>query len=339
LARPDFRSTAACRLAEERDLSPTIISLISPESTDRPANVRMIRLDRIEPNPDQPRMHFDEDALAELASSIREHGVLQPVLVRPVAGKPHHYQLVAGERRWRASRLAEQDEIPTLIEELDDETALEIGLIENLQREDLSPLEEALMYERMVSEHGYSVRRLAQKIGKDKGYVENRLRLADAPTEIKQLVSLRKDTISHAYELLKVDDPRRRRKLAEQVASGELSLVKLRERIDGRPRRELVDDEDARSARAESAVPADESLSEHAPAAPPDGHVVLRDDSLVTAKASLSQALDELAAVLGSPEAISQIGSVDRANLGKYLTIAKLRLENVIAVIRASEGR
>ena len=121
-----------------------------------------------------------------------------------------------------------------MIEEIDDDTALEIAIIENLQREDLSPLDEALMYERMTHDHGYSVRKLAQKLGKDKGYIENRLRLADAPAEVKQLVSLRKDTLSHAYELLKVEDPKKRRRLAEQVASGELSLVKLRDKIEGR---------------------------------------------------------------------------------------------------------
>ena len=102
-----------------------------------------------------------------------------------------------------------------------------------------------MIYDRMTHEHGYSVRRLAQKLGKDKGYIENRLRLAGAPTEIKQLVSLRKDTLSHAYELLKVEDPKKRRKLAEQVASGELSLVKLREKIEGRPRVVRVTEEDA----------------------------------------------------------------------------------------------
>ena len=176
MARPDFRGTAARRLAEaERELSPTILSLISPEPGDRPAGVRNVPLDRIDPNPEQPRMTFDEDALAELAASIREHGVLQPVLVRP-RGEQNHYQLVAGERRWRAARAAGLSEIPALIENLDDDTALEIGIIENLQREDLSPLEEAMIYERMTAEHGYSVRRLAQKLGKDKGYIENRLR-------------------------------------------------------------------------------------------------------------------------------------------------------------------
>jgi ParB family transcriptional regulator, chromosome partitioning protein len=336
LSRPDFRTTAARRLAEERDLSPRIISLLSPEGTDRPAGVRMVPLDRIHPDPNQPRMHFDEDALNDLAASIREHGVLQPVLVRPLESQPHHYQLVAGERRWRASRMAQLEEIPALIEQLDDDTALEIGLIENLQREDLSPLEEALMYERMVGEHGYSVRRLAQKIGKDKGYVENRLRLADAPTEIKQLVSLRKDTISHAYELLKVEDPRKRRKLAEQVATGELSLVKLRERIEGRPRRQSGPDAGTTEDPGAETV---EFAEEQAETPEPTEPVVLREDSLVTAKQSLNEALDELASVLGSPQALGEIGSIDRANLAKYLTIAKMRLENAIAVIRAGEPR
>jgi len=234
LPRPDFRSQASRLLSEERELSPAIISLLSPEGTSKAHGVRNVPIDRIDANPNQPRLTFDEDALNELAASITEHGVLQPILVRPRTDG--RYQLVAGERRWRASKIAGQPEIPALIEDIDDDTALEIAIIENLQREDLSPLDEALIYERMTSEHGYSLRKLAQKLGKDKGYIENRLRLADAPSEIKQLVSLRKDTLSHAYELLKVEDPKKRRRLAEQVARGELSLVKLRERIEGRPR-------------------------------------------------------------------------------------------------------
>jgi ParB family transcriptional regulator, chromosome partitioning protein len=240
LARPDFRAAAAQRLSEERELPPAIINLLSSDHVGRGVGVRVIPVDNIVPNPDQPRMVIDQTTLAELSASIQEHGVLQPILVRPLGN--NEYQLIAGERRWRASRAAGRTTIPALVEEIDDETALEIAIIENLQREDLSPLDEAVMYDRMIHEHGYSVRKLAQKLGKDKGYLENRLRLADAPEEVRQLVSVRKDTLSHAYELLKVEDPKKRRRLADQVARGELSLVKLRERIDGPRARRLADD-------------------------------------------------------------------------------------------------
>jgi ParB family chromosome partitioning protein len=328
LARPDFRSTAARRLAEERELSPAVLSLISPEGHDRPPGIRNIPLDRITPNPEQPRMSFDEDALAELAASITEHGVLQPILVRPT-DELQRYELVAGERRWRAARAAGLKEIPALIEQLDDETALEIGIIENLQREDLSPLEEAMIYDRMTHEHGYSVRKLAQKLGKDKGYIENRLRLAGAPTEIKQLVSLRKDTLSHAYELLKVEDPKKRRKLAEQVASGELSLVKLREKIEGRPRvarAPSADEFEAEPEETEEVPTAEIATRRH------DGP--LSDDALIDVKASLTDALDQLADVFAAPQVLADMRESDRQNLAKYLTIAKLRLENAIIVVR-----
>ena len=334
MARPDFRSTAARRLAEERELSPAVLSLLSPEGNERPVGIRNVPLDRITSNPDQPRMTFDEEALAELSASITEHGVLQPILVRPIGGELQRYQLVAGERRWRAARQAGLKEIPALIEQLDDETALEIGIIENLQREDLSPLEEALIYDRMTHEHGYSVRKLAQKLGKDKGYIENRLRLAGAPTEIKQLVSLRKDTVSHAYELLKVEDPKKRRRLAEQVASGELSLVKLREKIEGRPR--VPRDQSADESDASQASQSDDSADEGFELPPTRRHVgPVSDDALIGAKQSLAEALDLLGHVLGSDELMAEILEVDRQNLAKYLTIAKIRLENAITVVRS----
>jgi ParB family chromosome partitioning protein len=325
LARPDFRAVAARRLSEERELSPSIVSLLAPEGS-ASLGVRHVPIDRIEPNPENPRLLFEESALAELASSIREHGVLQPILVRP-AGRDH-YQLVAGERRWRAARLAGLLAVPALIEELDDDAALEIAVIENLQREDLSPLEEANMYEKMVTEHGYSIRKLAQKLGKDKGYLENRLRLADAPEEIRALVSVRKDTISHAYELMKVQDPKKRKRLAAQVASGQLSLVKLRERIEGRPRR--VVDPDAEPDQVAAWPSADdEDAGFSAPASVPTG-----DDALITAKATFQEALGELLAVLRSSEFAEAASPTDRQNLAKYLTISKLTLENAITVVR-----
>ena len=343
MARPNFRAQVGRRLSEERELGPQVLSLLSAETSSKTLGIRNIPVDRIEPNPDQPRTRFEQSALDELTASVKEHGVLQPVLVRPIADTAR-YQIVAGERRWRAATAAGLATIPALIEELDDDTALEIAIIENLQREDLSPLEEAVMYDRMVKEHGYSIRRLAQKLGKDKGYLENRLRLAGAPPEIQELVSVRKDTISHAYELLKVEDPKKRRRLAEQVARGELTLVKLRERVEGRrrPRRaveaaEPVGD-DVESAAEPEAVSARAAASPEPDAASWGGRgVVLSDDSLVNAKQQLADAVEGLVDVLRAPDVLGSIASVDRANLTKYLTIAKLRLENAIALVRSGD--
>ena len=340
MARPDFRAAAARRLSEDRELSPAIVSLLSSDQVGRASGVRVVPVEGIEPNPEQPRLAFDQSTLDELAASIREHGVLQPILVRPLGA--NRYQLIAGERRWRASKAAGMTTITAIVEDIDDDTALEISIIENLQREDLSPLDEAVMYDRMVKDHGYSVRKLAQKLGKDKGYVENRLRLADAPDEIKQLVSVRKDTLSHAYELLKVEDPRKRRRLAGQVASGELSLVKLRDRIEGRHARRPAGDGEA----------ADGTLAAGLPHPRHDGAAVeaeaawtgtsrpreITDDSLISAKSHFAEALEELVDVLRAIDAAA-IGAVDRTNLTKYLTIAKLRLENAIALVRSGEPR
>jgi ParB/RepB/Spo0J family partition protein len=336
LARPDFRAAAARRLSEERELSPAIVSLLSSDRVGRSVGVRVIPVENITPNPEQPRLAFDEETLSELSASIQEHGVLQPILVRPLGN--NEYQLIAGERRWRASKAAGRTTIPALVEEIDDDTALEISIIENLQREDLSPLDEASMYDRMIREHGYSVRKLAQKLGKDKGYVENRLRLADAPDEVRQLVSVRKDTLSHAYELLKVDDPKKRRRLADQVARGELSLVKLRERIEGRrgrrPALEVVEDGEPIEDVAPSVTDADDGNGWHAQAS----GSALGDESLVSAKQQLAEAVEELVSVLQAPDVVRSIGEVDRGNLAKYLTIAKLKLENAIAVIRSVDA-
>ena len=194
------------------------------------------------------------------------------------------------------------------------------------------------MYDRMVREHGYSVRRLAQKLGKDKGYLENRLRLADAPEEVRELVSLRKDTLSHAYELMKVEDPKKRKRLAAQVARGELTLIKLRDKIEGRPSRSAPGHPEPDD---EVAQPRDDETADEAEAAWTGRRNDERDlgeDSLVAAKQQLADAVEGLMDVLRAPDVVREIGAVDRANLAKYLTIAKLRLENAISVIR-SEGR
>jgi ParB/RepB/Spo0J family partition protein len=341
LARTDFRAAAARRLSEDSELSPAIVSLLTPDSPTRSVGVRIVPVDHIDPNPKQPRVLFEESALEELASSIREHGVLQPILVRPIG--PNRYQIVAGERRWRASRLAGLVSIPALIEEIDDDTALEISIIENLQREDLTPLDEAAMYDRMVHEHGYSIRKLAEKLGKDKGYLENRLRLAGAPAEIRELVSLRKDSLSHAYELMKVEDPKKRRRLTDQVARGELTLIKLREKIDGRPARvprevvaDAVETGEVEDADDQGAAAPDPQAADGT--AEPWHAIALTDDSLVNAKHQLAEAIEGLVDVLRSTDIRESIPATDRDNLAKYLTITKLKLENAIALVRSDDS-
>ncbi|MEA2025085.1 MAG: ParB/RepB/Spo0J family partition protein [Chloroflexota bacterium] len=334
MARPDFRSQAAARLATERtEYTPALIDLLKPDDPADVTDVRRMPLDRIYSNPNQPRQRFDEDALLDLAASIREHGVLQPVLVRPRADG--HYQIIAGERRWRASKIAGLAEIPVIVEQIDDEAALEIAIIENLQREDISPLEEAEIFERMTHEHGYSLRKLATKLGKDKGYLENRLRLAHAPEEIRELVSIRRDTLSHAYELMKVDDPRKRRRLAKQVAAGELSLVKLRQRIEGKPKPEPVPEPVPEPEALEAAEPERELV---AVPIEPDGPAV---DTLSIDEASehLSAAVRELGDALMTDAALGEASSSERQQFAKYLTLAKIKLENAIAVVRVGEAR
>ena len=335
MAKPDFRAAASARLNEERgqELSAGVLSLLqADESTQvRPSAVRNVPVDRVDPNPNQPRLMIDQGNLDDLTASIREHGVLQPILVRPLAAS--RYQLVAGERRWRAAMAAGLETIPALIEEVDDETALEISIIENLQREDLSPLDEALIYDRMIRQFGYSIRKLAQKLGKDKGYIENRLRLADAPQEIRDLVTTRKDTLSHAYELLKVTDPRRRKKLAEAVGRGELSLVKLRQKIDEAARHKRARAGTATAGRAVVTVEdgieadADANWTRISPKDP------LSDDSLIAVRGKLNDALTEMISVLQS-DVMQTIDERDRQNLVKYLMIARVRIENAIGLIR-----
>ncbi len=317
--RPAFKQNIQ-RLFDEAaatDLAPGIVSLIESRATR--AQIRELALDRILPNPAQPRLSYEEESLTELADSIREHGVLQPILVRPVGPK---FELIAGERRWRASGMAERDTIPAIVVDFDEQTALEVSIIENLQREDVTPLEEAAMYRRMT-DLGYSVRQLAQKIGKDKGYVENRLRLSEAPADIRELVSLRKDTISHAYELMKIGDERKRRRLGKRVAAGDLTLAKLRA-ITGGDGEEPAPGGGPRRRRRTVA-----------------GQVVARkaaDDALMSTKGKLADAIDDLVGLLTEREVMDQIPDTNRDNFAKYLTITKLKLENAIAILRSGSS-
>lgn len=166
-------------------------------------SVNKLRIMEIEPNHDQPRKDFDEKSLSELAESIEQHGVLQPLVVRPLANGS--YQLVAGERRWRAARIAGLTEVPVVIKELTDEEVIEIAMIENLQREDLNPLEEALGYRYMMDELNITQEQAAEKVGKSRPAVANALRLLKLPNEIQDMVKNNLISPGHARALLGFD--------------------------------------------------------------------------------------------------------------------------------------
>lgn len=163
-----------------------------------------LSINEIEPNKSQPRKSFDEKALSELADSIAEHGIIQPLLVRPMA--EGGYQIVAGERRWRASRLAGLTEVPVVIKDLTDRETMEIALIENLQREDLNPIEEAEGIELLIKEYGLTQEIAAERVGKSRSAVTNSLRLLNLPPSVRELAKDNKISAGHARALLAFSD-------------------------------------------------------------------------------------------------------------------------------------
>lgn len=193
-----------------------------------PDGVRLVPVEHLLAGTFQPRTQFFEADLEELAASIRAHGVLQPILVRPVDGMPDRYEVVAGERRWRAATIAQLHEIPAIVRPLDDAQALEIGLIENLQRVDLDPLDEAWGYERLMEEFGHSQDTLAKVMGRSRSYVANVLRLLTLPDVVQNLLRDKKITPSHARVLGGASNPAA---LAEHVVRGNLSVREVEQMV------------------------------------------------------------------------------------------------------------
>ena len=176
---------------------------------------------QVKPNPNQPRTHFDESALAELAESIRENGVLQPLLVRK---KGQNYEIIAGERRYQASKLAGLDEVPVIIKDVDDQKMMELALIENLQRSDLNPIEEAKGYQQLIKKSKMTQETLAKAVSKSRSSITNSLRLLDLPEEVQQFLFDGKMTAGHARAILAVPFEEQRIKLAEKVVAEQLSV-------------------------------------------------------------------------------------------------------------------
>ena len=186
----------------------------------------MLKISEIEPSKNQPRTEFDEEALTDLADSIAQHGVLQPLLVRPIAGEDG-YQIVAGERRWRASRMAGLTEVPAIIRELSDSEVMEIALIENLQRENLSPIEEALGYKSLIESYSFTQEEVAKTVGKSRAAVANAIRLLSLPQSILNLLSEGSLTAGHARALLSLKSQDEMQQVAKKAVEDFLSVREL----------------------------------------------------------------------------------------------------------------
>ena len=205
-----------------------LAAILAASPKDDPEELREVAVDLIEPNPNQPRRNFDEQALVALADSIKIRGILQPVLVRPLAGG--RYELIAGERRWRAAKLAEFDRVPAVVRHHDDAASLEVALVENMVREDLNPVEEARACAALVEELGLTREEVGLRVGRSRVAVSNLLRLLDLPDEALELLERGELTEGHGRALLMAEDHATRRQLAKQAAGGQWSVRELEAR-------------------------------------------------------------------------------------------------------------
>jgi len=212
-----------------------------------------IAIELIDPNPVQPRRVFHQDALHQLAESIRQHGIIQPLVVRRNGSR---YQLVAGERRWRAARIAGLAEVPAVVQEIADDRLLEITLIENIQREDLNPIELAVALDRMARELDISQDEIGRRTGKDRSTISNSIRLLQLPPDLQQLVAERRLSAGHARSLLALTDEEMQRKLADKIVAQGLSVRQV-ERMTKRltePRDPASDEEEPLDPNVKAAI-------------------------------------------------------------------------------------
>ena len=193
-----------------------------PDPMEESSPYQMLPLHRIEPNPDQPRRDFNEEELQSLSDSIERNGLIQPLTVRETGDG--YYQIIAGERRWRASRMAGLSEVPAVIIEADDQKAMELALIENLQRQDLNPIEEAMGYQSLMDDFGMTQEETASQVGKSRPAVANSLRLLNLPQQIIEMVQAGKLTAGHARAILSIRDTKKQLEAAQKISALDLSV-------------------------------------------------------------------------------------------------------------------
>ena len=214
-------------MAVRRGLGKGLDSLISAEAV-KPANKdesaqaeTLVKITKVEPNRDQPRKNFDEDALQELADSIKQYGLLQPILVQD---RKDYYEIIAGERRWRAAKIAGLKEVPVIIKNYTEQEIMEISLIENIQREDLNPIEEALAYKRLIEEFNLKQDELADRVSKSRTAIANSMRLLRLCDFVRQMIIDEKLTTGHARALISIENEDEQKQIAEKIFDEKLSV-------------------------------------------------------------------------------------------------------------------
>lgn len=223
-------------MGKQRGLGRGLDALLSFDADIEETSISEIDISKIEAGVNQPRRDFDEESLQELADSIKKHGILQPVLVRP---RGEIYEIVAGERRWRAAELAGLSQIPAVVKEMDDVKAAEISLIENIQRDDLSIIEEGLAYKNLVDKYGYTQEMIGEKIGKSRSHVTNCLRILGLPGDILNMLNNKVLSAGHARALLTLGSDKERLRVAREIAEGNIT-VREAEKMVKRKRRKRV---------------------------------------------------------------------------------------------------
>lgn len=213
-------------------------ALLGEAAADTTLTPRSLSVTALEPGPFQPRGPISQPELADLAASIRAHGVLQPILVRPKPGNPGQFQIIGGERRWRAAQLAQLHDVPVVVRDLDDRTAMAAALVENLQRQDLNAVEEALGYQRLIGEFGLTQEALGQSVGKSRSHVANTLRLLGLPSAVRDMLADGRLSAGHARALLTAPDPSR---LAALVVAKGLNVRQAEALANQAPRPEHVE--------------------------------------------------------------------------------------------------
>lgn len=220
MGHPERKDTMASNKGLGKGLG-ALLGDFSEESVE-PSAYRELPIFKVEPNPDQPRRDFDPEQLQTLADSIAVHGVIQPLTVRELPSG--YYQIIAGERRWRAARMANLSDIPVVVMEADDKKAMELALIENLQRQDLNPVEEALGYQTLMEEHGLTQEEAAQRVGKSRPAVTNALRLLSLSPEVLEKLKAGELTAGHARAILQLKNEKKQQEAARKIIALSLSV-------------------------------------------------------------------------------------------------------------------